>query len=71
MVRYTLEQCVFLYDTYVKYRSAGKCLPKFYVNFVMKELPAETIHNFMNKFRTTRLSNCQVLHGEKLEDTGA
>jgi hypothetical protein len=29
MARYTLEQCVFLYDSYVKYGSAGKCRQKF------------------------------------------
>jgi hypothetical protein len=29
MVRYTLEQPVFLYDTYVKYESARKCRHKF------------------------------------------
>jgi hypothetical protein len=40
MVRYTLEQRVFLYDTYVKYgllESVGK---SFDVNFVAKEFPA-------------------------------
>jgi hypothetical protein len=29
MMRYTLEQRVFLYDTYVKYGSARKCRRKF------------------------------------------
>jgi hypothetical protein len=40
MVRYTLEQRVFLYDAYVKYTSARKCRQKFSINFVMKEFPA-------------------------------
>jgi hypothetical protein len=30
IVRYILEQRVFLYDTYVKYVSAGKCRRKFW-----------------------------------------
>jgi hypothetical protein len=41
MMWYTLEQLVFLYDTYVKYRfleSAGK---NFNVNFMMKEFLAD------------------------------
>jgi hypothetical protein len=41
MVRYTLEQRVFLFDTYIKYgllESVGK---NFDVNFVMKEFPAD------------------------------
>jgi hypothetical protein len=41
MVRYVLEQRVFLYDNYVKCGSARKCWRKFRPNFVMKEFPAE------------------------------
>jgi hypothetical protein len=40
MVQYPLDQHVFLYDTYVKYRSARKC-ENLDVNFVMKEFPAD------------------------------
>jgi hypothetical protein len=52
MVRYVLEQCVFLYDTYVKYGSAAKCRCKFRDERVPSRL---TIHNFINKLRTTGL----------------
>jgi hypothetical protein len=41
MVRYSLEQRVFMYDTYVKYGPVRKCRRKFRLNFVMKESPAE------------------------------
>jgi hypothetical protein len=41
---YTSEKYVFLYDSYVKYGSAGKCMQTFWhfdVNVVMKEFPAD------------------------------
>jgi hypothetical protein len=41
MVRYTLEQRVFLYYTYVKYDLLETVGEKFDVNFVMKEFPAD------------------------------
>jgi hypothetical protein len=41
MVRYSLGQHVFLYDTYVKYGSAKNVSGTFYVNFMMKEFPAD------------------------------
>jgi hypothetical protein len=43
MVRYTLEQRVFVYDTYVKYGSAGmeSVGENFDVNFVVEEFPAD------------------------------
>jgi hypothetical protein len=54
MVRYSVEQRVFLYDSHVEYGSAGKCRRKFDVNFVMKEFPVgKKIHNLVNKLRTT------------------
>jgi hypothetical protein len=52
MVQYTLEQCVFLYDTYVKYNSACKSQQKF----CDEKVPSrQTIHNLVSKLRLTRL----------------
>jgi hypothetical protein len=78
MVRYTLEQHVFLYDSYVKYRSAGKCMWKFRHKFHDKRVPSrQTIHNLVNKLRKMGLlidkkqkHKRQVLT-EKLHDTEA
>jgi hypothetical protein len=56
MVRYTLEQRVFLYDTYVKYRSARKCQRKLRRKFCDEQVPSkQTIHKFVTKLRTTGL----------------
>jgi hypothetical protein len=52
MVRYTLEQRVFLYDTYVKYRSDRKYQRKFRHKFWDSR---QKIHNFVNKLTTTGL----------------
>jgi hypothetical protein len=55
MVRYTLEQRVFLYDIYmyVKYGSARKCRRKFRPAFRDERVPSrQTIHNLVNKLRT-------------------
>jgi hypothetical protein len=41
MAHYTLEQCVFLYDTYVKYDLLESVGENFDVNFMMKEFPAD------------------------------
>jgi hypothetical protein len=79
MVRYTLEQRVFLYDTYVKYRSARKCRRKFRHKFHDERVPSRhTIHNLVNTLRTTELliakkqkHKCRVLTVEKLDDIGA
>jgi transposase len=79
MVRYTLEQCVFLYDSYVKYRAAGKCRQKFRSKFRDESVPSrQTIHNLVNKLRTMGLlidkkqkHKCRVLTEEKLDDIGA
>jgi hypothetical protein len=51
MMRYTLEQRVFLYDTYVKYESAGKCQQKFHDERGPRR---HTIHSLVNKLRTMR-----------------
>jgi hypothetical protein len=56
MVRCTLEQCVFLYDTYAKYVSARKRRRKFRRKFRDERLPSrETIHNLVTKLRSTGL----------------
>jgi hypothetical protein len=75
MVRYTSEQCVFLYDTYVKYGSARKCLRKFRCN---ERVPnRQTIHNFVNTLSTTELlidkkqKHKRPVFTEKLDDIGA
>jgi hypothetical protein len=52
MVRDALEQRVFLYDTYVKYGSAGKCRRKFRDERVPSR---KKNHNLVNKLRTTGL----------------
>jgi hypothetical protein len=49
-VRYTLEQRVFLYDTYVKYASARKCRRKFRRKFRDERVPSrQAIHSLMDK----------------------
>jgi hypothetical protein len=54
MVRYTLEQRVFLYDIYVKYGSARKCRRKFRRKFHDERGPSkQTIHNLVNELRST------------------
>jgi hypothetical protein len=40
MARYTLEQRVFLYDTYVKYGSTRKCRQKFQHKFHDERVPS-------------------------------
>jgi hypothetical protein len=68
------EQRVFLYDAYVKYRSAGKCRRKFRDERVPSR---QTIHNLVNKLRTTGLlidkgkKYKHTLFTEKLDDIGA
>jgi hypothetical protein len=78
VVRYTLEQYVFLYDSYMKYRSAGKCKRKFQHKFRDERVPSrQATHNLANKLRKGLLiDNKQkhkrrVLTEEKLDDTGA
>jgi transposase len=79
MVRYTLEQRVFLYDTYVNYGSARKCRRKFRRKFRDERDPSrQTIHNLVNKLRSTELlldkkqkHERQLLTEEKLDDIGA
>jgi hypothetical protein len=53
MVRYTLEQHVFLYDTYVKYGFERKCRRKFGRKFRDERvLSTQTTDNLVNKLRT-------------------
>jgi hypothetical protein len=78
MVRYNLEQSVFLYDTRLKYGSARKCRRKFRRNFRDERIPSrQTIHNLMNKLRTSgqfidkkQKHKRRVLTEEKVHDTG-
>jgi hypothetical protein len=78
MVRYNLEQRVFLYDIYVKYGSAGKCRRKFRRKFRDESVPSrQTIHNMVNQLRTTELlidkkqkHKRRVLTEQKLDDIG-
>jgi transposase len=79
MVRYSLEQRVFLYDTHMKYGSAGKCRRKFQRKFHAERVPSrQTIHNLVNKLRTTGfLIDKKTKHKhrglpeEKLDEIGA
>jgi hypothetical protein len=79
MVRYTLEQLVFMYDAYVKYKSARKCQRKFQCKSRDERLLSrQTIHNLVSKLRTMGLlrdkklkHKCQVLTQEKLDDIGS
>jgi transposase len=79
MVRYTLEQRVFVYDTNVKYGSACKCRQKFRRKFRGERVPSrQTIHNLVNKLRTTGFlidkktkHKRRVLTEEKLDEVGA
>jgi hypothetical protein len=51
-----LEQRVFLYDTYVKYGSAGKFRQTFRLKFRDERVRSrQTIHNLVNKLRSTGL----------------
>jgi hypothetical protein len=78
MVWYTLEQHVFLCDTYVKYGSARKCQWKFLHKFHDKRVPRrQTTHNLVNKLRSIRLlidkkqkHKHQVFTEEKSDDIG-
>jgi hypothetical protein len=79
MVRYTLEQRVYLYDSYVKYGSARNCRGEFRRKFRDEWVPSrQTIHNLVNKLRSTgflidkkQKYKRRVLTEEKLDDTGA
>jgi transposase len=74
MVLCTLEQRVFLYVTHVKYGSARKCRREFRDERVLSR---QTIHNLVNKLRTTgllvdkeRKYNRRFLSEEKLDVIG-
>jgi transposase len=79
MVGHTLEQRVFVYDTYVKYGSGGKCRRKFRRKFRDERVPSrQTIHNLVNTLRTTGFlidkktkHKHRVLTEEKLDEIGA
>jgi hypothetical protein len=79
IVRYTLEQCVFVYDTYMKYGSAGKCRRKFRRKFRGERVPGrQIIHSLVNKHRTTGFlidkktkHKRRALTEEKLHEIGA
>jgi transposase len=79
MVWYTWEQCVFLYDTYLKHGSARKCRGYFRRKFRDERVPSrQTIHNLVNKLRSTGLlidknqkHECRVLTEKKLDNTEA
>jgi transposase len=54
MDKFTLEHRVFLYDTYVKCKSARKCQRKFRRKFPGVRIPhRNTIQNLVNKVRST------------------
>jgi hypothetical protein len=79
VVRYTLEQRVFLYDPYVKHGSAGKCRRKFRRKFRDERVSSrQTIHTLVNKLRSTGLlvdkkqkHKRRVRTEEKLDDIEA
>jgi hypothetical protein len=74
----TLDRRVFLYDSYVKDGSAGKCRRKLRRNFRDERVPnRQIVHNLLNKLRRTGLlidkkekHKRQVLT-DKLHDIGA
>jgi hypothetical protein len=68
-----------VYDTYVKYESAGKGRRKFRRKFRGERVPSgQTIHNLVNKLRTTGFlidkktkHKLRVLTEEKLDEREA
>jgi hypothetical protein len=79
MVRYTLEQRVFLNDTYVKYGSDRKYRRQLRRKFRDEWVPSrKIIHNLISTLRTTGLlidrkqtRKCRVLTEKKLDDMRA
>jgi hypothetical protein len=77
--RYTLEQCVYLNDTCMKFGSARKYRRKFRCKFRDEIVPSrQRIHNVVNRLRSTGLLidktqkyKRRVLTEEKLDDIGA
>jgi transposase len=56
IVQYTIEQHVFLYDSYLKCGSARKCRQKFQLKFYHEIVCSwQTVHNLVNKLRSTGL----------------
>jgi transposase len=78
-VRYTLEQRVYMYDTYVKSGSARKVRRRFRLKYPGVTVPQlETVHKLVNKVRRTgsvldrkAKSKRRVLTEEKLDEIGA
>jgi transposase len=78
MVRYTSEQHVFLYDTYVTYGFPIKCRRKLRRKFCNERIPSrQTIHNLVNKLKSTGFLTDKkqkhmrrVLTKENVDDTG-
>jgi hypothetical protein len=78
MVRYTLEQRVFVYNTYVKYASARKCRRKFRRKFRGERVPSrQTIHDLVNNLRRAgfligkKTKHKRQVLTEKLDEKGA
>jgi hypothetical protein len=77
MVRYTSEQRTFLYDTYMKYGSTGKCRRKFRPKFCDGVPTRYKFHNLATKLgiagvlidKKTKHKH-RVLTEEKLDDIG-
>jgi hypothetical protein len=75
---YFRAMCI-LYDTYVKYGSAGKRSRKFLLKFRDERVPSrQIIHNLVNKLRTTghlldkkQKHKRQMLTKDKSDDAGA
>ncbi|PSN53660.1 hypothetical protein C0J52_20565 [Blattella germanica] len=74
-VKFTLEQHVFLFETYTRKRSHLKCLIRFIRKFPGFSVPNKsTIHRLVCKVRETgafadKKQNCK--RTEKLDDIGA
>jgi hypothetical protein len=79
MVRYTVEQRVFLYDSYVKCGSARRCRRKFCRKYPGNTVPSTRgIHKLIDKVRSTGslldkkpARKRRVLTEEKLDEIGA
>jgi hypothetical protein len=78
MVKYTLEQRIFLYDSYVKKKSYKSCKGKFRRRYPGVHIPASsTIFRLVKKVRSTWVFSDKkytrqnaVLTEETLDETG-
>jgi response regulator of citrate/malate metabolism len=66
MVKHTLDHCVFLYDTYMKYKSA-RCRRKFQRKF-RDESSQKTIHRLFVSKKKKQKHKRWVHTEEKLDD---